>query len=305
VKSVESTRSQLRDLLKARQLPAGGWSYLASSSQAAIEPTCLALLALAGTPSQASDLGYDFLRRTQNSNGSWPAFTGDDAEGAWVTSLALIALHDSFRDIDARLRGFSWLMNSFGREAHWFWRWKFRTTDRQVRFDPDKSGWPWMPGTNSWVVPTAFAMLALRQLPCTCGFENAPIRVQLGIDMLLDRACPKGGWNAGNGVVYGVPLAAHPDTTAIALLALAQNPQNALVQSSLRWLGSIAGTLSAPWSLAWSILALAAYNMPVEDFTDRLAAVPELDQPEDNASLAVTLLALDRTSTLRALGVTT
>ncbi len=235
----------------------------------------------------------------------WPAFTGDDAEGSWVTSLALIALHDSFRDIDARLRGFSWLMSSSGREAHWFWRWKFRTTDRHVRFDPDKPGWPWTPGANSWVVPTAFAMLALRQPPCSCGFENVPVRVQLGIDMLLDRACPNGGWNAGNGVVYGVPLAAHPDTTAITLLALVQSPHNALVQTSLRWLGSIAGTLSVPWSLAWSILALAAYQFPVEDLTDRLAVMQELDQIEDNASLAVTLLAVDHTRTLCALGVTT
>jgi hypothetical protein len=38
--------------------------------------------------------------------------------------------------------------------------------------------------------------------------------------MLLDRACPGGGWNAGNGVVYGTALAPHPDDTAIALLAL-------------------------------------------------------------------------------------
>ncbi len=37
--------------------------------------------------------------------------------------------------------------------------------------------------------------------------------------MLLDRVCPGGGWNAGNGVVYGVALAPHPDDTAIALLA--------------------------------------------------------------------------------------
>jgi hypothetical protein len=38
--------------------------------------------------------------------------------------------------------------------------------------------------------------------------------------MLLDRACPTGGWNAGNGVVYGVALKPHIDATATALLAM-------------------------------------------------------------------------------------
>ena len=50
-----------------------------------------------------------------------------------------------------------------------------------------------------------------------------PSRVQFrsrAASRVLDRACPDGGWNAGNGVVYGVPLAPHLDDTAIALLAL-------------------------------------------------------------------------------------
>jgi len=34
--------------------------------------------------------------------------------------------------------------------------------------------------------------------------------------MLLDRACPEGGWNAGNAVVYGVPLRPHIDATSLA-----------------------------------------------------------------------------------------
>jgi hypothetical protein len=38
--------------------------------------------------------------------------------------------------------------------------------------------------------------------------------------MLIDRACPDGGWNAGNGIVLGTALAPHIDTTAIAVLAL-------------------------------------------------------------------------------------
>lgn len=301
METLEFARGQLRDLIVARQLPSGGWPFLASSAQAALEPTCLSLVALSATPGASLERGRGFLRRTQNSNGSWPAFAGDDSEGAWVTSLALIALRDSLPDTAMRLNGFSWLLQSAGREAHWLWKWKFRTTDQHVRFDPDKFGWPWMPDTNSWVVPTAFAILALKQLPCSCGLGGTTARLQLGVDMLVDRACPDGGWNAGNGVVYGVPLAPHPDATAIALLALTDNAQHAMVQSGLRWLRSGASALSAPWSLSWSILALAAYQQSVDDLQDRLLVIPKLDQIADNASLAVALLALEPGRALAAL----
>jgi hypothetical protein len=91
------------------------------------------------------------------------------------------------------------------------WKWKFRTADRHVRFDPDKFGWPWVPDTVSWVVPTAFAILALSDpLWFSDSLEHIPFRVDRGIEMLIECACPGGGWNAGNGVVYGVVN----DTTA-------------------------------------------------------------------------------------------
>ena len=195
--------------LALRQLPCGGWAALRTSSQPAIEPTCYCALVLgSAVPGCYAERAFEFLLQSQNQNGSWPAFAGDDQEGAWVTALALMTLRDLPAAIPARLRGFDWLMHIAGRESNWFWKWKFRTTDRQVRFNPDKFGWPWFPDTVSWVVPTAFAMLALKQLPCSCeGFQQAPFRVERGIEMLLDRACPGGGWNAGNGVVYGAAVA--------------------------------------------------------------------------------------------------
>jgi hypothetical protein len=230
-------------------------------------------------------------------------FLGDNQEGSWVTSLACIALHDRIEAIPEQLNGFAWLVDSAGEESHWLWKWKFRTTDRHVRFDPDKFGWPWVPHTNSWVVPTAFSILALSRT-CACGLEAGSSRVELGIAMLLDRACPGGGWNAGNGVVYGVALAPHPDDTAIALLALTQRRQEATVQVSLGWLERVAPTLSAPWSLAWSILALAAHGRPVEFLVQLLSSSLDLEQIEDNSTLAVACLALEYQRSLAAFGVT-
>ena len=278
---------------------------MGSSSQPALEPTCFAALALGSFPGRAVERAQELLLHTQNPNGSWPAFAGDDTDGAWVTSLAVMALHDVVPAIPARLQGVHWLMSCAGKESNWFWKWKFRTADRHVHLDPDKFGWPWFPETISWVVPTAFAVLALSQLPCSCGgLEQVPFRVERGIEMLLDRVCPGGGWNAGNGVVYGVPVAPHPDDTAIALLALRERGTDPVVQSSVQYLERIAPTLTAPWSLAWAILALALYGRPIDLIYSFLVATPGLSSVDDTSTLALVCLALDPQRALSAFGVT-
>jgi hypothetical protein len=111
--------------------------------------------------------------------------------------------------------------------------------------------------------------------------------------MLLDRVCPGGGWNAGNGVVYAIPLAPHLDATAVALLALGGEPSNGAIASGLEWLERRAETCSAPWSLAWSILALDAYGRPVEGLVDRLYALRDPALLADSATLAAVILAID------------
>jgi len=291
--------------LALRQLPCGGWAALASSSQPAIEPTCYAALALGSAPVGDIERAQDFLLRTQNRNGSWPVVPGDDQEGGWVTSLAVIALRDLVPAIPARSQGFHWLLNCSGKESNWFWKWKFRTVDRHVRFDPDKYGWPWFPDTVSWVVPTAFAILALNQVPCSCGgLERIRLRVDCGIQMLFDRACPGGGWNAGNGVVYECPMAPHVDDTAIALLTLSDRGQHPVVQSAVQYLERVAPTLTARWSLAWSILALAAHRRPIASLHDSLSVLSNLTKTEDTGTLALTCLALDYSRALSAFEVT-
>jgi hypothetical protein len=216
-----------------------------------------------------------------------------------------MVLREVVPSIPARLQGFHWLMNCAGKESNWFWKWKFRTADRHVRFDPDKYGWPWFPDTVSWVVPTAFAVLTLNQIPCSCGgLEQVSYRVNRGVEMLLDRACPGGGWNAGNGVVYGSALAPHADDTAIALLALRDRAKEPVVQGSVDYLERVAATLTAPWSLAWAILALTAHRRPTTSLSSSLVALPDLSSIEDTSTLAVVCLALDQPRALQAFGVT-
>ncbi|PYT26135.1 MAG: hypothetical protein DMG57_22565 [Acidobacteria bacterium] len=151
-----------------------------------------------------------------------------------------------------------WLLNAKGREANWLWRWKFQTVDHSVQFDPAKYGWSWVSGTTSWVIPTAFSLIALRQIRHR-GLSQAPgvtERIDLGVSMLLNRMCPGGGWNAGNGVAFGAPYSAYIDTTAIALRALAGHEKERSVQASLAWLVNRLLGCPSPYSLAWGILAL-------------------------------------------------
>ena len=283
----------LKLVLSGCQLPSGGWPFQPASDQAALEPTCLALLALRCDDGPARGRAVQFVLRNQNPNGSWSAFAGDDPEGSGLTGLALFALNCCGVKGEVTDRGFQWLLNLRGWESHWLWRWKFKTSDRHVRFDPDKFGWPWMPETVSWVVPTACSLLALKERFGTSPPDQVQFRFRRGVEMLYDRICPQGGWNAGNGVVYGQPLAPHLDTTAIALLALRSEPVSDLVTLSLDWLGQRAQSCSAPWSLSWTILALDAYGRPTYPLLARLAEASDPGETKDDATLALISLAFD------------
>ena len=81
-------RVDLKNALLKQELSRGGWTYSASTRQAAIEPTCLSLLALRWDSSPARVRGVKFLLGMQNQNGSWPAFSDDDSEGSGLTALA-------------------------------------------------------------------------------------------------------------------------------------------------------------------------------------------------------------------------
>src|SRR5262245_58668851 len=219
--------------IEKRSLSSGAWAS-GNSRRAGIETTCYALMALHDRRSIARDRGMDLLFRTQNSDGSWPAFVGDDPDGCWTTALVAIALRFLGAPTAPIEKSIRWLLGDKGREGHWFWKWKFRTVDRAVQFNPDKYGWPWFPNTVSWVVPTAFSVIALEQFTPCCRTEPM-IRIQLGKDMLRDRSCPQGGWNAGNGIVFESALIPHIDTTAIALLALT-DARDAVASEGLNWL---------------------------------------------------------------------
>jgi hypothetical protein len=282
----------LIDELLRRQRPDGGWGYRLGA-QASIEATALAVLAVFRTEPSAARRALNFLRRTQNHDGSWPAFAGDDRLGCWSTALALIASQALDSDPTAQARAADWLTGFKGREGHWLWRWKFKVFDTKVRFDSDKFGWPWIDGTVSWVIPTAFSLIALKRAYPTPMQAAVSVRVIRGAAMLRDRMCPGGGWNAGNSFVLGVPMVPYVDATAIALLALSDGRTTREAAISLHWLAAAAASCSAPYSLAWAILALAAYRVAPIGLAQQLdRAIQRSIRYLDTTTLATASLAL-------------
>jgi hypothetical protein len=280
----------LQSEIEKRSLPDGGWPS-GDGHTAGIETTCYALMALGDHQGPARQRAIDLLLRTQNPDGSWPAFDGDDPEGCWATSLAVIALHFVQSQSSRIEKALRWLLDNEGHEGHWFWKWKFRMVDRAVQFNPDEYGWPWFPGTVSWVVPTAFSLIALKQSFRCCRNENVLTRIRLGTEMLLDRACQGGGWNAGNVIVFGTPLNAHIDTTAIALLALREHADP--VFQGLNWLRQACVECSSPYSLAWSVLAFSGHreDQAVADCIARLHTTLALNRIVNLETLSLSVIA--------------
>jgi hypothetical protein len=277
--------------LRQRQKQSGGWGYF-NSTQASIEATCLSVLGLSPEHESVSSRAVEFLFKSQLADGAWPAF-GGDTEGSWTTALALsttIATNQMSAACDHALK---WLLIEKGMEGHWLWRWKFKMADRNVRFDPEKYGWPWTHGAGSWVIPTAFSVIAIKQYTVCARREASEARIRLGVEMLFDRACVDGGWNSGNSVVYGVPLQPHVEATAIAMLALQDEPRNDTIEKSLCWLTQRAMTIESASSLAWTILSLYTYQRSVQQLQDRLAVILGNGAFMSNsATLATVLLAL-------------
>ena len=297
----ESLRNRLLGELRRRRLvSARGWSHC--GTQYGTEPTALALLALNSASSISSVTKGDLtpLLARRRSNGTWPA--AEEVGGnIWATAVAANTVLHLDANQAALARSLDSLVQSRPLEASWFVRLRFRFSDRQVRFDPTKYGWPWVPDTVSWVVPTAMVLITLeraRRRGLAAGSEVAT-RLRLGTEMLFDRACAGGGWNAGNAFVYGVPLRPHIDATAIVLAALRPHYQQPIVRNSLAWL---LGSVQCPsaHSLAWLILAVSTYRDVRSDITPALAAARDrlsalVDDPrgiQDTSTIALAALAL-------------
>jgi uncharacterized protein (DUF362 family) len=238
--------------LAALACPDGGWGY-APGQPAHLEPTCLALLALArraGDHAALLEAGKAWLGQCAAGDGTYRLGRGRH-EAAWPTALVLFTLAELGAGVDDLAPTARALLALRGRPL------ASDTPGEEDVNDVDGTliGWPWAEDNFSWVEPTSWACLALRRV----GQGSHP-RVAEGEKLLLDRVLETGGLNYGNRRIFGITLEPIPTPTSLALLALQGRAGDPLVARSLDYLRDQAAHASDVEHLAWSILALAAHD---------------------------------------------
>jgi hypothetical protein len=127
--------------------------------------------------------------------------------------------------------------------------------DGMYGYDTNIPGWPWTYGDYSFVEPTGLAMIFLKR----AGHGSAA-RVRQGASMLRARAFASGGWNYGEPRVLGGDLFPTVAPTAVALLALADEQDEASAAAAT-WLAAQRGQVSSLFSLGWAAIALNVFNL--------------------------------------------
>jgi hypothetical protein len=169
--------------------------------------------------------------------------------------------------------------------------------DPVVRQDSSLEAWSWTDGTFSWVEPTAWSVLVLKQRLTHGPYGDAAKRIRVGEQMLIDRAHRGGGWNYGNANVFGKELVPYVPTTALALLAL-QDQQNELaVSEGLEHLQRDVLTERSVLALSLAIICLRVYRLSTSvlerHLTDLIVDRYVSTNPHNNVlGLAMALYAL-------------
>jgi hypothetical protein len=242
-------RADLSAVLQRARNVDGGWAYR-PTKRSRIEPTCWALLALSQTNPQPPNL--DVLAR-------WPR------RDNWLIDVAGAPPNHAFNAIAALT-----LLQSVstGHHAETIVRSLIGSKGIALRPDPaitqDNSlqAWSWIDGTFSWVEPTAWGVLLLKQRLARGPYPDAAERIRVGEQLLNDRACRGGGWNYGSANVYGKDLLPYVPTTALALLALRDRANESVVVRGLEQLQRDVLSERSAVALSLAIICLRVYGRP-------------------------------------------
>lgn len=247
----------------ARQNSDGGWGWHAGKRSWS-EPSAYALLALAGDAGEVRRRGVAWLLEQQAPDGGWRPYA-DAAPITTATALACL-VPEVAQTAAAYDRGIDWLMRQKGRDATWTDRILQPLFGKRIKGSFEYPGWPFVPETAPWVIPTALAILALGKAAKRCG--EAIARAQEARAFLVAKACADGGWNYGAPRVLDIDAESYPETTGIALLALAGSKAERAIEAAQR-LSRVAGSAEGA---CWLTLALRAHGRPapaVPRFTSR------------------------------------
>lgn len=226
--------------------PIGGYH---PEGEAASEPIawCAVSLANAGRNDSAK-VAAEWLAKRQAADGSVGVTESQDAP-YWPTALAMLAWSavDDAAYADSIARGAQWALE----QQPWT-----RPRDPKFGHDTALAGWSWAPATHSWLEPTAFFVVALRE----AGYADNARRLE-GMKLLVDRLLPSGGANYGNTVVFDQELLEHPHSSGVVAWALAgEIIEDPRLAKTITKLDSITTRTTGTASLAWAARGLAAHH---------------------------------------------
>lgn len=252
--ATEAPHAQLLDALLALRNSDGGWPYY-HGRKSRLEPTSWALLAT-GLPFDTTPLaswvgagGLLVEPSTPHANFAFNALAALAMRAAPTASSLLAGVIDG-------------LVLAKGEIID-------RVSGAAPGQDSTLQGWSWMAGTFSWVEPTAWCTLALKQAATS---DAAGARIDVGERLLRDRVGADGGWNYGNAEVFGRALPSHVPPTAAAVLALQDHPGDATVTRALSRLAAQGPVEGSTTALALTTLALRICGRDASDVSLQLGA---------------------------------
>ena len=243
----KTLNSTLR-IIADRSVPGGGFSEKPNTPFRA-DATAWAILALGACGAQPGLMTSARARLAdeQMSDGR-VCLAKEYPHAYWPTSIAIMAWNSNQAYAGNVSKAFNFLINNKGLTLR-------KSSNQPYAHDPSIPGWAWIDNTFSWIEPTTLSILALLK----AGYGRHA-RVSEGIRLLMDRQLPRGGWNYGNTVVYGQELYAQPESTGMALTALAGQVDKKEIQRSLDYLKTQVVASRTPLSLGWSIFGLSAWG---------------------------------------------
>lgn len=256
--------------------PVGGYH---PEGEAASEPIAWSAVALANAGrSDSAAIAAEWLAKRQAADGS-VGVTETQGDPCWPTALAMLAWDavDATAFADRVARAAAWALD----QQPWT-----RPRDPKFGHDTALAGWSWAPQTHSWLEPTSFFVVALRE----AGFADNPRRRE-GVRLLVDRLLPTGGANYGNTVVFDQELQWHPHSSGVVAWALAgEGIEDPRLERTILRLESIATRPTGAASLAWAVRGLVAQRHGGDAALTRLVSDKLALAVEKNAGLHKTAL---------------
>jgi hypothetical protein len=303
--------SQIHELLRGAQNPDGGWGYR-KGKESWLEPTVYALQVLHTDPASTAccERAWQLLNKWSLLDGGWQ-LNSRLRQANWTSALVVRLLTRSAEKRDSAVpqapgTALERLIRIRGAEDSnlvWFFS---QLGLNSIRSDVRLVGWPWLEGNSSWVEPTAHHMIALRRTLMAFNLSDSQkqaiqTRLELAKEMLLDRRLADGGWNHGSLHLEGEALSSYPETTGLAMLALAglasanganskPNSEKLITKDQAQNLlrHHVTQTRSI-FALSWLSLAMRAWGINPQPALEKLQQNPSADL----MTLALQALVLD------------